>query len=207
MQALIAGSTEGGRNLEAVLPRDGAPSSNQSAPPPGKASPRAGSLSRLTLLVIFITALPIGCLLALNVSRDAAEAFNWPWMSWSAWSANAPEAAEARPAGAHPLRATLSRPSFADSLVQTVALEPSSAPSTPREAEVAAQEGGRDEAAAAGDKDALPLADLASPNPTYPSCKCSRSYTPVWPPSAHHARRIHPPTLPSPNSRPPHREA
>ena len=176
MKAPIAGSTEGRRTLEGVS-RDGAPGSNQSAPPPGKASPCAGSLSRLTLLVIFITALPLGCLIALNISRDVAETFNWPWMSWSAWSANAPEAPEARPT--RHLRATLSQPSFADSWVRTMALEPLPAPSTPRAAEVAAQEGGRDEAVAAWDKDALPLADLASLNPTYPSCKCSRSYTPV----------------------------
>ena len=147
IKAPIAGLTEGRRNLQGV-PRDGAPSSS------------------LALLVICITALPLGCLLALNVSRDAVVAFNWPWMSWNAWNANAPGAPESRPDP--PPRAMLSRSSFASSWVQTAALDPASAPSTPREMEAAAREGELDEITAAGGEGVLPLADLASLSQSHP---------------------------------------
>ena len=142
----IAGPTDGRRNLEGE-PRDGA---NQPAPSPGKARPY-GSLSRLVLLVICITALPLGCLLA------------WPR---TRWGANAPEAPVVEPLD--PPRATLSRPSFANSRVQAAALEPAPAPSTSREVEVVAREGEQDETAAAGDEAAITpgdkdaLTDLAS---------------------------------------------
>ena len=141
----IAGPTDDRRNLEGV-PRDRA---NQPAPPPGKARPY-GCLSCLVLLVICITALPLGCLLA------------WPG---TRWGANAPEAPVVEPLD--PPRATLSRPSFANSRVQAAALEPAPAPSTSREVEVVAREKEEDEAAAAGDEAATPgdkdaLTDLAS---------------------------------------------
>ena len=146
IKAPIAGPTDGRRNPEGV-PRDGA---NPPTPSPGKVSP-CGSLTRLALVVIVITALPLGCLLA------------WPR---TRWGANAPEAPVVEPLD--PPRATLSRPSFANSRVQAAALEPAPAPSTPREVEVVAREGEQDETAAAGDEAAITpgdkdaLTDLAS---------------------------------------------
>ena len=158
IKAPIAGPTDDRRNPEGV-PRDGA---NPPAPPPGKARPY-GCLSCLALVVICITALPLGCLLAWSRTR---------------WGANAPEAPVVEPRLDSPPRATLSRPSFATSRLQAAALEPAPAPSTPREADVLAREEEQDEAAAAGDEAATPgdkdaLTDLASIQPV--ACVHTRS--------------------------------